>query len=122
VSEIDVTELNRLAGDFDRADRTAGRRASAVVRKTAYDVVATAQTFVPVDTGATKGSIYASALTGGPLGPESLAAEVGPTTEYAPHLEFGTAKMAPYAFMGPAMDRHGPAFVDGLAQVAGDLE
>lgn len=121
MSEVDVHELEQLAATFEKTSWDVVRKASSVVRKTASDVVATAQRFAPVDTGATKNSIHASGPGSGPLGPESLAAEIGPTTEYAPHLEYGTVNMAPHAFMGPALDRHGPDFTAGIAQVAGEL-
>lgn len=33
-----------------------------------------------------------------------LTAEVGPTTEYAPYVEYGTRKMEPEPFVGPAFE------------------
>jgi len=115
---IEMEGLNTLVADLTvTADRETRRAGSALVRATAYRVVGTAQQLVPVDTGTTKSSIHASTPSGGPLSGFSLEAEIGPTTEYAPHLEFGTVKMAPHAFMGPALDRHTPDFVDGAAQL-----
>lgn len=107
----DFSELNRLSVRI--ATHAAGTvpLAAAAVAKTANDIVATAQTFVPVDTGATKGSIYPEYADGG------LQADIGPTTHYAPFLEYGTVNMAPYAFMGPALDRHAPDLALALSQI-----
>lgn len=118
---IEMNELNRLAVDLGRASITAPLKASAAIRKTAFDIEATAKTFVPVDTGATKNSIHASAADGRPLGAGSLVADIGPTTDYAPHLEYGTVNMAPHAFMGPAADRHTPDLAKALGQLGADI-
>ncbi len=86
-----------------------------VVRAAAEKVVATAQQLVPVDTGATKGSIHATILHAG------TEAEIGPTTSYAPYLEFGTVKMSPRAFMGPALDHETPGFLAAVEAIADGL-
>lgn len=49
-------------------------------------------------TGATKRSIMLSITDGG------LTAEVEPTTEYAPYLEYGTRYMDAQPFVKPALD------------------
>lgn len=112
---VDVDELNSLAFDLGEAGVRATVGAAAVVQKTAQDVVATAQQLVPVDTSATKNSIGADPADSG------LTAVIGPTTEYAHFLEYGTVNMPPYAFMGPALDRHTPDFVSAMEQLAGGL-
>lgn len=117
----EMNELNRLAVDLGKASATAPIKASQAIRKTAFDIVATAQTFVPVDTGATKNSIHATSADARPLGAGSLVADIGPTTEYAPHLEFGTVNMAPHAFMGPAADRHTPDLAKALGQLGATI-
>ena len=71
---LEMNELNRLAVDLGRASITAPLKASAAIRKTAFDIEATAKTFVPVDTGATKNSIHATSGDARPLGAGSLAA------------------------------------------------
>lgn len=118
---IDAGELDGLVGDLQRRVREVRREASTVVRRTAYAIVATSQQLVPVDTGTTKSSIHASAPSGGPLAGFSLEAHIGPTTDYAEYLEYGTSRRAPQPFMGPAADRHTPEFVEGLADVVGRL-
>lgn len=118
---IDVEGLNTLAVELEVHTGTALFKGSEVVRGSAQRVVATAQQLVPVDTGATKGSIHASGPNGAPFTLRSVEAEIGPTTEYAPHLEYGTVDMAPHAFMGPALDRESPDFVAALEQIPGLL-
>lgn len=109
-------DLNRLAADLTGAAASTVARASLVVDKVAHDIEGSAKQLVPVDTGATKNSIGVDR----PLGSD-LEAIIGPTTEYAPYLEFGTATMAPHAFMGPAMDLHTPGFVAAMGQLGGDI-
>ena len=92
------------------------RELSDVIDKSAHDIEATAKQLVPVDTGATKNSIGVDR----PLG-QDLVAVIGPTTEYAVHLEYGTARMGPRAFMGPSLDIHTPGFVQAVGDIAADL-
>jgi HK97 gp10 family phage protein len=108
-------DLNKLIADFEGAGLGTAAKGAALVKRTAFAIEGTAKQFVPVDTGATKNSIGTDTAYSG------LEATIGPTTEYAPFLEEGTAKMAPYAFMGPAADRHSPDFVAGVEQLGGDL-
>lgn len=112
-------QLRRLSADLTSAGREVGNRALQVVRKTAYDIETTAKSIVAVDTGNLKSSITHSdprmASTG------SLAAEIGPTADYGEFLETGTRRMAPQPFMGPAADRHEPAFNAAMAQLGQEL-
>lgn len=108
---VDVLELNRLAVDLTRASMTVQRIAPAVVRKTAAAIERDAKLFAPVDTGFLRGSI-------GTDHPSPTEAVIGPTAEYAPYLEYGTARMAPHAFMGPAFDRHSGEFVAAFDRLA----
>lgn len=111
-----LDELNSVMVDLTAASVLVTRRASDVMDKSAHDIEATAKQLVPVDTGATKNSIGVDRPVG-----KDLIAIIGPTTEYAPDLEFGTVRMAPRAFMGPSLDIHAPGFVAGMAAVAADI-
>lgn len=62
-----------------------------------------ARAYVPVDTGALKGSI--GVVSGG-----KYAASVTASTPYAAMVEYGTSKMAPQAYMLPAAHRAAEAF------------
>lgn len=110
---IDVSELNKLAADLGRASTTVVERSSLAIRKTAYDIEADAKRFCPVDTGNLRNSISTDTHV--------LSAEIGPTAEYAAFVEYGTSRMAPEAFMGPAFDRHAGELVTALEQIAGEM-
>lgn len=106
---FDASELNRLAVDFVKAGPRAVILAQKVLDKTAHDIEATAKQMSPVDTGAMRNSIGVDRGV--------LQATVGPTVNYAPYVEFGTSRQAPQAFMGPALDRHNPAFFKAMEQI-----
>jgi HK97 gp10 family phage protein len=109
--DIDIEGLNTVVASMALHSVAAISKGQELVRASAQRVVATSQQLVPVDTAATRNSIHATPTDGG------LGAEIGPTTSYAPYLEFGTVKMAPRAFMGPALDRETPGFIEGAAQI-----
>ena len=111
-----LEQINTIVVSLVTAVKDVERRADQVIDKTANDIANTAKQLVPVDTGATKASIGYDR----PLGAD-LVAIIGPTTEYAPHLEWGTARMAPRAFMGPSLDIHSPRFVKAMIQLGGDV-
>lgn len=110
----DASEVRKLVADLGGAGPKVRQRAGQVVRKSALDVVALAQSMAPVDTGNLHGSI-------GMDTPAPLSAVVGPTANYAPYVEWGTHRMAPQPFMGPAADAVEPNFVAAIAAIAKDV-
>lgn len=66
----------------------------------ALGVETTAKQLCPVDTGRLRSSIN----TGLHVDSEGLVAVVGTDVEYAVHIEYGTSKMAPQAFLRPALE------------------
>jgi hypothetical protein len=65
-----------------------------------------------VDTGKLRNSIRAERE-------KALRWSVSTDTEYGPHLEFGTSRMAPRPFMGPGLDylaRTAPAWFEGFLE------
>lgn len=115
--DIDTAELNKLIADLSAGSARVAAKASTVVRKAALDVEAEAKRLAPVDTGFLRNSI-GSTITGDS---GSVTAEIGPTADYGAYLEFGTRSMAPRAYMGPALDRITPSFVQALEQTAGEV-
>lgn len=113
----DITEVRKLAADLAEAPLKARRQVAVAVRKAALDVQAGAQQLVPVDTGATKNSIGVDLAASG----ATLSATIGPTTNYAPYLEFGTVHMAPRPFMGPAADAVAPLLEQAVAEAGGSI-
>lgn len=62
-------------------------------------------------TGTTKRSITEQISAGG------MAVTVGPTTEYAPYLEYGTRFMEAQPFVRPAWTEQVPKFVNDLNKI-----
>lgn len=98
----DFSEVNHLAADLAKAGPKALLAAQRVIVKTAHDIEASAKQNAAVDTGAMRNSIGVDTAP--------LNATIGPTVNYAPYVEFGTSRQAPQPFMGPAAERHTPAF------------
>lgn len=106
-----VEQLNSLAADLTHAGLITAHRGSKAVKKIGADVVADGQAFCPVDTGNLRNSI------GVDYDGDGLGFEAGPTANYGPYVEYGTSKMAPEAYMGPAFDRNAPAFVAAVEEL-----
>lgn len=107
--------LERLAFDLANAGTNTTRMAGTVLTKAARDVERISKQLVPVDTSATQNSIGVDDRRS-----NRLEAVIGPTTEYAPYLELGTANMGPRAFMGPAADLVGPSLTAAMAAIGVD--
>jgi HK97 gp10 family phage protein len=116
---IDLDELNTLAADLAGAADRVGARAATVVRKVAKAVERDAKIFAPVDTGNLRGSIGIDYVGDGRS--TSMEAQIGPTAAYGIHVELGTSRMAPHAFLGPALDRNGPLFEQAMRQVLDEI-
>lgn len=104
--------MRRVAVELRGQAASLPRRASMVVRKTAFDTEADAKAFAPVDTGNLKNSITTHVTDGG------LTAGVVATASYAYYVEAGTSRMSPQPYMGPATDRNTPLFRQAMAQLA----
>ncbi|MGI5155822.1 HK97-gp10 family putative phage morphogenesis protein [Microbispora sp. CA-102843] len=116
MAELDfegIEVINRLAFDLGRLGLTSITKVARVVRSTGERTVAGAQAIVPVRTGNLKNSI------GVDFDPDGLGFEAGPTASYAPYVEWGTSRMAPRAFLGPAFDRAIADGVEALEEVLG---
>jgi HK97 gp10 family phage protein len=113
---FDASQIHQISADLTNVGARTGRRAQLVFRKVVLDIEATAKNKAPVDTGNLKGSIGHSDLRSvGTSG--SMHAEIGPTAEYGAFVEFGTSRMAPQPYMGPAADQHFPLFAQAVEQL-----
>jgi HK97 gp10 family phage protein len=110
-----IEEINKLAADLGNASLKATAKAYRAVQKSANEVEAGAKAIAPVDTGALKNSISVDY-------PSALTAEIGPSVRYGNFVEFGTSRMAPRAYMGPALDRAGPGFAAAMEELGGIFE
>ena len=64
-----------------------------------------------VDTGATRNSIFVDP------GRPSFEQRIGPTTEYAPFIEFGTYKMPARSFMVSTLEKEKKPFLNALVHI-----
>lgn len=113
-----MSDLDGLIRALDAEVHQVGDRVSAIVRKTAHDIEATAKELAPVDTGHLRSSIGVDIFReDGAL----IVAEIGPTADYGAHVEYGTSRQAPQAYMGPAFDRHVGAFEKAIASIVDRL-
>ena len=106
-------DLLKLSADLGKASYEVTRKAQLVVAKTAHDIEADAKSLAPVDTGMLRNSI-GSTISG-------LSAEIGPTVHYAPYLEYGTRRMPPQPYMGPAAERRAEPFVKAIESLGGEF-
>lgn len=125
---FDASELRNLAADLGTVPKIAGQLAKTAVKKTAKDIEASAKATAPRDparppqdpsrpvTGNLRNSIKTSDLRN--VSQDSPAAEVRASANYAIYQELGTSTMPARPFMGPAADKHAPAFQEAMAQIA----
>lgn len=97
-------EVRALAVSLAAESVRVGARVARVVRRTAAAVERDAKALCPVDTGFLRNSITTS--VGGDGRSSLMSAEVGPSANYAPFVEFGTSRMAPQPFLMPALAAH----------------
>lgn len=110
---LDTSELRKLAADLEAGSASVEERAPLAVRKVALDIEAAAKAAAPVDTGNLKNSISSDI--------DGLSAEIGPTAEYGMYVEYGTSRMRPQPYMGPAVDANSGNLDEALGQIAGKI-
>lgn len=119
MSGIWVQGLNDLVVDLAAEATVTPERSRVVVQASARAIRDTMESFAPVDEGEMRESIsYETKLL-----PGGATAEIGPTATrdgfpYPMAVEYGTSRMAPQPFAGPALDRHSSDFVTAMLQVS----
>ena len=88
--------------------------AEEVTKKAIGEVSDTMRSIAPVLSGATRDSITDEVTARGGV----VTGISGPSTRQAVFAEWGTAKMSPRAFAGPALDRHSADYVEDIADEA----
>jgi HK97 gp10 family phage protein len=112
---FDTSQLGDFAADLGNLSIRAQPKVARAVAKAATDMQVSAMTYAPVDTGNLRASITTEISDSG------LAAEIGPTAEYAEFVEYGTSDQAPDPFMGPAWGVNLPLFTRALSQIIGEF-
>jgi HK97 gp10 family phage protein len=112
VIRVDASELAALAADMAGGPARLLRLGLSETERSAEAMAQTGRQLAPVETGLLRSSITADI--------NDLQAEVGPTVYYAVFVEYGTSRMAPQPFMGPAGDMHEADYADSLADGAED--
>lgn len=115
--DIDTSELNAIAVQLGAAGPAALPLARAAVQKSSADIKRDGKLFAPVDTGFLRNSItYETQVSDA-----AAEGEIGPTASYGAYVEFGTSRMAPRAYMGPAFDRHAGEFEQAIQWIANQV-
>lgn len=117
---VDASEFNALTIDMRAAHGRIGRHASLALRRATFQMEAIAKLNCPVDSGHLLSSIGPAEFSGdGRSG--AMTGSVTAKANYARFVEFGTSRMAPSAFMGPAFDRAQPRFITEVGDIAAAL-
>lgn len=112
--DVDTSDVGRLRADLERGGAQAAAESRRLITKAAADIKALGQQYAPVDTGNLRSSITYSVWST----PSGAAAEIGPEALYGFFVEYGTAYMAPQAYMTGAFDAVAPQLEAALAQLA----
>ena len=119
---IDTSEMAAYSAKLRRASATVGARASAALRKTAFDIEADGKMLVEaydaVDTGALMNSISTTITGDGRHG--TMSAEIGPTVEYGIYVHEGTSRMPGRPFLTDAYERRIGPFEQVLGRLGED--
>ena len=107
--DADFSAVMRFSADLGKVAPHVVKQAGAAVRLATLGTERDAKVLAPVDTGNLRNSITSDI--------RGLTGVVGPTANYAIHQEYGTSRMGPQPFMGPATDRNAALFVQAIAKI-----
>lgn len=109
----EMGELVAVGADLGRAGAKTTREAESVVQESTQKLEKRAETYAPARTGALRGSIESrvSGLTG----------TVSANIRYAEFQEWGTSKMAPQPYAGPALEAVAPEFVAEMEKLGAEF-
>ena len=107
-------EISRWANSVIKAASGIDRLGAKAVTKVSNRAAETARKAAPSDTGRLSRSIRVTV--------DGSRAVVETDLYYARFQEFGTSKMAPNPFMGPAFQRHAPELVKEVEGIADEIE
>ena len=104
--QVDIAHLSKFNNAYENRIKEVVQIAARNIEKDAKQRMTDQDA---VDTGATRLSIFVSP------GTPSFSQHIGPTTEYAPFIEFGTRFMPARPYMIPALEQEAPRFREALS-------
>lgn len=107
--DADFSETTRYAADLGKVGPVVVKQARLAVEMAVRGTEREAKMFAPVDTGNLRNSITSDI--------RGLTGVVGPTADYGAYVEYGTSRMGPAAYMGPAFDRNAAVFVQAMTKI-----
>ncbi|QXT62753.1 HK97-gp10 family putative phage morphogenesis protein [Tessaracoccus palaemonis] len=107
---VDATGVTHLRQQMGTIPREIRDKAGRSVRVRAHEIESLAKQQVAVDTGYLKSTIGVNSAFDLRTSTSDLVATVGASAHYAAYVEYGTAKMPPRPFLGPAFDTVRPRF------------
>ena len=106
--KVDIEKLSKFNNQLDDKIKTVVQIAARNIEKDSKQRMTDQDA---VDTGATRLSIFVSP------GTPSFSQHIGPTTEYAPFIEFGTRFMPARPYMIPALEQEKIRFMQAIVEV-----
>ena len=103
---VDIEKLSKFNNQLDDKIKQVVQIAARNIEKDAKQRMTD---WPAVDTGDTRSSIFVDP------GSPSFSQHIGPTTEYAPFIEFGTRYMSARPYMIPALEKEAPRFKEALS-------
>jgi HK97 gp10 family phage protein len=111
--DFDSSQVHALAADFFASEGRIRPKVTDAVQDAGEGIERDAQRMAPRLTGLLSSSVRD---TGG-----GLSVTVSTSVRYAVYQEYGTSKMAPQPFMGPALEANTPSFYAAVTAAAGDI-
>ena len=106
--KVDIEKFSKFNNQLDDKIKTVVQIAARNIEKDSKQRMTDQDA---VDTGATRLSIFVSP------GTPSFSQQIGPTTEYAPFIEFGTRFMPARPYMIPALEQEKIRFMQAIVEV-----
>lgn len=116
-----ASDLNRLVADLESAGKRIGSAASKAVRDSAGRVQKDAKGKAPKGKTLKLSESIGVDLYGAGRSSKGVTAVVGPSVRYGLFVEYGTAKMPPRPFMGPARAEEEPRFVAAMEALSEEV-
>ena len=108
-----MSEFARFARDLARAATGIDSRASRIAEKVGQGALRTAKANAPVESGTLRRNVR--------LRRNGSTSVVESSTFYAAFQEYGTSRMQPNPFMGPAVEQWGPRLVREVEALRDDV-